>query len=48
MILSRNSMKCAKKKGVDLDKAKETMLDPLYFASMMVKNGKADGEVAGR
>ena len=36
-----------KKKGIDLDKAKETMLDPLYFASMMVKNGKADGEVAG-
>jgi phosphate acetyltransferase len=36
-----------KSKGVDLDKAKATMLDPLYFASMMVKMGKADGEVAG-
>ncbi|NLJ73306.1 MAG: phosphate acetyltransferase [Syntrophomonadaceae bacterium] len=36
-----------KSKGVDLDKAKETMLNPLYFASMMVKMGKADGEVAG-
>jgi phosphate acetyltransferase len=36
-----------KKKGVDLDKAKKTMLDPLFFASMMVKMGKADGEVAG-
>jgi len=36
-----------KSKGVDLDKAKKTMLDPLYFASMMVKMGKADGEVAG-
>lgn len=36
-----------KKKGVDLDKAKATMLDPLFFASMMVKMDKADGEVAG-
>lgn len=36
-----------KSKGVDLDKAKSTMLNPLYFASMMVKMGKADGEVAG-
>jgi phosphate acetyltransferase len=36
-----------KSKGVDLDKAKATMLDPLFFASMMVQMGKADGEVAG-
>ncbi len=36
-----------KAKGVDLDKAKATMLDPLFFASMMVKMDKADGEVAG-
>ncbi len=36
-----------KAKGVDLDKAKATMLDPLFFASMMVKMGKAYGEVAG-
>jgi phosphate acetyltransferase len=36
-----------KSKGVDLDKARSTMLDPLFFASMMVKMGKADGEVAG-
>ncbi|MGI6413914.1 MAG: phosphate acetyltransferase [Syntrophomonadaceae bacterium] len=36
-----------KDKGVDLDKARSSMLDPLYFASMMVKLGKADGEVAG-
>jgi len=36
-----------KAKGVDLDKAKKTMLDPLFFASMMVKMGQADGEVAG-
>lgn len=36
-----------KSKGVDLDKAKASMLDPLFFASMMVQLGKADGEVAG-
>lgn len=36
-----------KSKGVDLDKAKASMLDPLFFASMMVQMGKADGEVAG-
>ncbi len=36
-----------KSKGVDLDKAKATMLDPLFFASMMVQMGQADGEVAG-
>ncbi|HBQ86498.1 MAG TPA: phosphate acetyltransferase [Syntrophomonas sp.] len=36
-----------KSKGVDMDKAAKTMKDPLFFASMMVKNGKADGEVAG-
>lgn len=36
-----------KDKGVDLDKARSSMLDPLFFASMMVKLGKADGEVAG-
>lgn len=36
-----------KSKGVDLDKAKSTMLNPLYFASMMVKMDKAYGMVAG-
>lgn len=36
-----------KAKGMTPEKAKQTLLDPLYFASMMVKFGKADGEVAG-
>ncbi|MDD3268772.1 MAG: phosphate acetyltransferase [Syntrophomonadaceae bacterium] len=36
-----------KSKGMTLDQAKATMLDPLFFASMMVKMDKADGEVAG-
>jgi len=43
----QNFYEMRKDKGVDLDKAKSTMLNPLYFASMMVKMGKADGEVAG-
>ncbi|NLB18651.1 MAG: phosphate acetyltransferase [Syntrophomonadaceae bacterium] len=36
-----------KAKGMTTEKAQQMMLDPLYFASMMVKFGKADGEVAG-
>lgn len=36
-----------KSKGVDLDKARATMLNPLFFGAMMVKMDKADGEVAG-
>lgn len=36
-----------KAKGMTEDKARQLMLDPLYFGSMMVKSGKADGEVAG-
>ncbi|NLW45053.1 MAG: phosphate acetyltransferase [Syntrophomonadaceae bacterium] len=36
-----------KSKGMTPEKAQQLMLDPLYFASMMVKTGKADGEVAG-
>lgn len=36
-----------KAKGIKREMAKEIMKDPLYFASMMVKVGYADGEVAG-
>lgn len=36
-----------KTKGIDREMAREIMKDPLYFASMMVKVGYADGEVAG-
>lgn len=35
------------KKGVDLKKAKELMLNPNYFAAMMVDQGEADGMVNG-
>ncbi|ADI01682.1 MAG TPA: phosphate acetyltransferase [Syntrophothermus lipocalidus] len=36
-----------KDKGMTPEKAETLMADPLYFGSMMVKSGKADGEVAG-
>lgn len=36
-----------KKKGLTREAAAELMSDPLYLAVMMIKNGDADGEVAG-
>ena len=36
-----------KAKGVDMEKANKMMHDPLFFACMMIKDGKADGMVAG-
>ncbi|RKZ00287.1 MAG: phosphate acetyltransferase, partial [Ignavibacteriae bacterium] len=36
-----------KHKGVTVEKARETVLRDLFFAAMMVKEGMADGSVAG-
>jgi phosphate acetyltransferase len=36
-----------KHKGLDPDKAQEIMRNPLYFAAMMVRKGRADASVAG-
>lgn len=36
-----------KAKGVTIDKARETMKDYVYYATMMVKKGDADGMVSG-
>ncbi|AWZ48704.1 phosphate acetyltransferase [Hathewaya limosa] len=36
-----------KHKGITLEKAKDVVLDPLYFGTMMVKLGDADGMVSG-
>lgn len=36
-----------KLKGIDLNKAKETLKDPVYFGMMMVKQGDCDGLVSG-
>lgn len=36
-----------KSKGLTADEAKKLLRDPLYLATVMIKNGDADGEVAG-
>lgn len=36
-----------KKKGLTKEEAKELLMNPLYFGCMLVKNGDADGMVAG-
>ncbi|MFA8300334.1 MAG: phosphate acetyltransferase [Hyphomicrobiales bacterium] len=36
-----------KKKGMTLEKALTVVEDPLYLATLIIKNGDADGEVAG-
>ncbi|MEI6131738.1 MAG: phosphate acetyltransferase [Bacillota bacterium] len=36
-----------KAKGMTPDMARKTLLDPMYFAVMLVKNGVADGMVSG-
>ena len=36
-----------KEKGINLEKAKEIMKNPIYFGTMMVYMGEADGLVAG-
>jgi len=36
-----------KKKGISLDQARSTMLNPLFYGAMMVRKGEADGSVAG-
>lgn len=36
-----------KAKGLDLDQAKQQLLDPLYFVSLLVASGDADGSLGG-
>lgn len=36
-----------KKKGMTIEEAREKVLDPLYFGCMIIKNGEADGQLAG-
>ncbi len=36
-----------KAKGVTIEQSQKTMSDPMYFATMMIKKGDADGLVAG-
>lgn len=36
-----------KKKGMTIEQARETVEDPLYLGCLLIKNGDADGEIAG-
>ena len=36
-----------KKKGMTMEQARQTVLDPLYFGCMIIKSGDADGQLAG-
>ena len=36
-----------KSKGMTMEEAKKLVKDPLYFATLLIKNKEADGEVAG-
>jgi phosphate acetyltransferase len=36
-----------KHKGIQIEEARAAMIQPLYFGAMMVREGKADGSVAG-
>lgn len=36
-----------KKKGMTIEEARKKVLDPLYFGCMIIKNGDADGQLAG-
>ncbi len=35
------------KKGMTIEKARELVLDPLYFGCLIIKNGDADGQISG-
>ena len=35
------------KKGMTLEKAREVVLDPLYFGCLVIKSGDADGQISG-
>jgi len=45
--LAQELYELRKNKGVSIEKARQMLLDPLYYGVMLVKNGKADGMVAG-
>lgn len=36
-----------KKKGMTIEVARQTVLDPLYFGCLIIKNGDADGQISG-
>ena len=46
-VFSQRFAEIRKAKGLTLDEAKEIMKQPLYFGAMLVREGAADGSVAG-
>lgn len=36
-----------KKKGMTIEKARQQVLDPLYFGCLIIKSGDADGQISG-
>ena len=36
-----------KKKGMNIEQAREKVLDPLYFGCLIIKSGDADGQISG-
>ena len=45
--LAQKLYECRKHKGITLETAEQLILDPFYFATMMVKEGLADGMLGG-
>ena len=45
MLLSSSRLR--KSKGISMEQARLTTANPLYLGCLMVKNGDADGQVAG-
>ncbi len=39
--------KLREKKGMTIEKARQQVLDPLYFGCLIIKNGDADGQISG-
>ena len=46
-IYAKEFYELRKKKGMTIEKAAETVKDPVYFATMMLKMGEVDGMVSG-
>ncbi|MFI5253498.1 MAG: phosphate acetyltransferase [Bacteroidota bacterium] len=47
LVFSQKFAEIRKSKGLTLEEAKETMKHPLYFGAMLVREGAANGSVAG-
>ena len=46
-VYAKMMVELRKSKGLTMDEALKLLNNPLYFATVMIKYGDADGEVAG-